>query len=348
MSSRLSLPLLLVVVLLTVGGTLVAINALGFRIVSETDSLADPRRVPVTVPVLITATPDPNTTPQVIIVTATLDRTQVAVPDTVLTESAENGSTVAQRATVDPEQIGAQGLTPQVADAASASLPDNCLLHVIEENDTIFQLGLDYGVNWLLILEVNQLEENSLLNIGDEVIIPLEGCDLAELPTPPPPPSETPTPTNTPDPNVTPTVDATQTAIAELSATPENTPTPTVTPTITLAPTAVNAQIAIVEIVNPGDVTGEAVRLENRGNTVDMTNWTLTDLDGNEFVFPELLFFPQSPLTVFSGVGQDTPIALYWGLDEAVWGEPGDVLTLRDARGNVQATQRIGVSIDLD
>ncbi len=41
----------------------------------------------ITVQVIVTATPDPDMTPNVIIITATLDRTQVAVPDDIVPES---------------------------------------------------------------------------------------------------------------------------------------------------------------------------------------------------------------------------------------------------------------------
>jgi hypothetical protein len=40
-------------------------------------------------------------------------------------------------------------------------------------------------------------------------------------------------------------------------------------------------------------------------------------------------------LSVYTGVGEDTETALYWGRDEAVWNRSGDMLILRASDGSI-------------
>ena len=90
----------------------------------------------VTVPVIITATTDPDVTPNVIIITATLDRTQVAVPDDFVPESSGT--------------LNAPQFTTELPDSDSSSdsgVPVECLIHIVDDGDTIFGLAEIYGVN---------------------------------------------------------------------------------------------------------------------------------------------------------------------------------------------------------
>jgi hypothetical protein len=117
-----------------------------------------------------------------------------------------------------------------------------------------------------------------------------------------------------------------------------------VAPTITLPPTAVNAQVEIVRVISAGDITAEGVEIRNLGGVVNLTGWTLTDGDGNSFTFPEQRLFTNGLVTVFTRVGQNTPIALFWGRNEAVWGDAGETATLANADGDAQSTLRLGAS----
>jgi hypothetical protein len=109
------------------------------------------------------------------------------------------------------------------------------------------------------------------------------------------------------------------------------------TPTLALPAIANDFQMEIVEVMSPGDITAEGVVIRNHGGTIDITSWTLSDTQGNTFTFPEQLLFSNASLTIFTRVGQDTPVSLYWGLSQAVWGEPGDIVILIDMDGVVQA-----------
>ncbi len=113
-------------------------------------------------------------------------------------------------------------------------------------------------------------------------------------------------------------------------------------PTVTLAPTAEDARVIIVQVVGAGDVTSEGVELRNQGGLVDLQGWTLYDTEGHIYTFPEARLFADGSVTVFTRVGEDTAIALFWNQTEPVWQE-GDVVSLADADGVVQSTFRVGV-----
>jgi hypothetical protein len=96
----------------------------------------------------------------------------------------------------------------------------------------------------------------------------------------------------------------------------------------------------IVEVLNAGDVTAESIAIRNTGAIVDIGGWTLSDAEGTTYTFGQQRLFTNAQITLFSRVGTNTPVALYWGRDQAVF-QSGDTVTLRDAGGNVQSTFRV-------
>lgn len=277
----------------------------------------------VTVVFVITQAPDPNASPEVIIVTATPDRTQVAVPDNIVGGGSGQQTTPQAGVTALPDAADLEGVDDV------SGIPAGCILHTIADGDTIFALAEEYGVDGFTMLEANGLTEDDAvaLQIGDTIIVPIEGCPIEEIVL------------QADDDSVEATEESTAEATAEQTESPEDL-TPTVTPTITLAPTATDSEVEIVEVQSAGDVTAESVSIRNNGLVLDVTGWTLSDQDGNEYVFDEQLVFSNSVLTLYTFSGQDTPISRYWGLEISVW-QPGDVVTLQDARSAVQAVYRI-------
>lgn len=293
----------------------------------------------VTFVVRVTTTPDPNFTPPVIVVTATPDpnnpnpsQPQVDLPPDII----ETNPAIANAPTIDPAVLDEN---PAIAEA-QAALPPNCFLHIVQEGEFPTLIAENYGVNFFDLMAVNNLDEESAtqLQIGDQLIVPAEGCELlaqleAEVVSSEDDAGDEAEVTQEVTSEVTPEITA--------EATPELSPTPTVSPTITLAPTAANAQVEITQIIGPGDITTEAVVIRNVGNTLNLSGWTLSDGDGNTFVFPdERRLFSNASLTINTRTGQNTPVVLFWGRDEAVFGEEGDVIILADADGEVQATLR--------
>lgn len=94
--------------------------------------------------------------------------------------------------------------------------------------------------------------------------------------------------------------------------------------------------ILIITVEGTGDITSEAVLLENRGSLLNLTGWQITGPAGQTFTFPELRLFGGSSLHVFSRAGDNTPVAWYWGSSEALW-TPGSTLIIQDETDLPQA-----------
>lgn len=314
---------------------------LGLQLFGDGSSGGSSNNAPklITVEVIVTATPDPNMTPNLVVITATLRPDQVTLPTELFTPSAAGsnvaGSTVvAGVSTVDPSITGSDAGLAQTA----AALPAGCTLYTMVSGDSPYGIALEYGANPFDLMAVNGLDDDAAtqLQIGDTLIIPLEGCPVADLAGVASIAPEVVEDETTEAGEETQEADAESTEALDSNATRA----PNARPTLTLEPIARNAQIEIVEVVSAGDITAEGIKIRNSGNTVEISGWVLSDADGNEFVFPEQRLFSQAMVTVFSRVGNNTPVVLFWGLDEAVW-QKGDVLTLKNKAGEVQATLRI-------
>jgi LysM repeat protein len=313
-SSVLTLVVINIIVTLVV--VFVAVSFINSQNASQPEN-----RIVITVPILITTTPQSATQPVKVVTATPLPGTPgfVALPTGLIDDF--NG-TVAAAPTIDPAllaaNVGLQG--------TATALPQNCILHTVEEGDTPYGIAEKYGADGATLMQVNGLtdETAALLQIGDVLIVPLDGCPL----TAPPANTEEPTAATTSTEASTP---ATATTAPTLS------PTPSDTPTATLPPTATNAQVEIVRVLSPGDINAEGVDVRNNGAVVDLTGWKLTNASGVTYTFPQQRLFTGSVLTVYTRVGTDTPTAKFWGRDTALWSS-GATLTLTDGSGRVQST----------
>jgi hypothetical protein len=113
---------------------------------------------------------------------------------------------------------------------------------------------------------------------------------------------------------------------------PRSTLLPTSTPVVTVA---VGNRVDLVRVVSPGLITSEAVELRSKVGDIDLTGWVMEDSNGNRYTFPAATLRDGMILSVYSGVGEDTETALYWGRDEAVWNRSGDMLILRASDGSI-------------
>ncbi|MBI5961648.1 MAG: lamin tail domain-containing protein [Chloroflexi bacterium] len=214
-------------------------------------------------------------------------------------------------ATIDP------AILPPVPSDLPPGLPsptlqnDGCIRHEVQSGEVISVIAQQYGVFPGDILLANNMTEDDVFNlqIGDILIIPVEGCTALTTPTAAPVPS--------------------------------NTPFALVRPTVTLPPTAVNAQVVVANVLEWGNVNGEAVEIRNLGNVINLQGWTLVNASGDTFRFPEFRMQQGSLVRVFSRQGQNTPAALYWGRETPAW-NTGDTVTLNDSLGQIQATFRVG------
>ena len=316
----------LTLVIINVIVTLVVVFAV-ISIINSQNANQPANRIVITVPILITSTKDPDLTESVRIVTATpLPGTPgvVSLPTGLLPELDE--TFIAP--TIDPALIEASSALQETATA----LPANCILHTVVEGDTPFGIAEQYGVDGNDLMAVNGLDETtaSFMQIGDVLIVPLEGCELTaiaqqalgEATEAVTESVETIAPSGTPPTATEP---------------PTRAATATRTPTATLPPTATNAQVEIVRVISPGDINAEGVDIRNNGAVVDLTGWELSAASGETYTFPQQRVFTGGVLTIYTRVGSDTPQAKFWGLDTALW-DSGTTLTLTDASGDVQST----------
>lgn len=289
-------------------------------------------QVVITVPVLITSTVNPEATENIRIITATpLPGTPgiVSLPTGLLDEL---DGTEAVVPTIDPALLEGDTALQETATA----LPENCVLHTVVEGDTPFGIAEQYGVDGNELMAVNGLDETtaSFMQIGDVLIVPLEGCSLTAAAL------------QALDAGGTEEVEVTEEATETSGTPPTETERPTTaatatrTPTATLPPTAANAQVEIVRVLSPGDINAEGVDIRNNGAVVDLTSWELSDSSGETYTFPQQRVFTGGVLTIYTRVGTDTPQAKFWGRDTALW-ESGATLTLTDADGRVQSTYRV-------
>lgn len=296
-------------------------------VVSVLNQREQPSQTPlvVTVPVLITTTPN-AAQPQVIVVTATLPPGQVVLPTDIIGEI-QLSSTRAPVPTVDQTVVATTGAGDALA-AAQAALPANCIPHPLAEGEFPSLIAEQYDVSLADLLAVNNLTEetSAFLQIGEVLIVPLEGCSLTAESV-----SATQTATFLPSPT------ATDPATARPTATVS--PIPSRTPTSTLPATAVNARVAIVAVRDAGTVTSELVEIRNNDTAVvDLSGWKLRDADDHEYLFPdERRLFGGGSVTLFTRVGEDTAIALFWDRQQPAFTR-GEVVSLFDAQGRAQST----------
>ena len=280
----------------------------------------------VTVEIKITNTPDANSTPRIVIITATpLPGTpgSVTLPNDLIQTPDPQTAPLITAQPLPEGDLNLQG--------TATALPPNCILHVLQAGDTPFGVADQYGADGFKLMEVNGLtdETAALLQIGDVLIVPLEGCSL----------------TADDIASATPTTEAQSAGTENTSeATSEATAEPTVRPTLTLPPTAASAQVQIVQVVSPGDVTAEGIVIRNNGESINIKDWTLSDSNGNIYTFSERLLFSNASITLFTRTGQDTAIVAFWNRNTPVFTDPGNVLTLTDKNGVVQSTYRVPTS----
>ncbi|MFZ4815582.1 MAG: lamin tail domain-containing protein [Phototrophicaceae bacterium] len=301
--------------------------------------------VPVTVQYIVTSTPDRDgvatqVAQSVAATVAVMESELVAVP---VTQSLPDGiaSEIANSPTLSPEVAEDATVVSDAAASLAASLPSGCIVHVVESGDTPFGIADQYGASGPALMLVNGLTEETAsgLQIGDALIIPLPNCPIEEIlptvaPTEPAPDAlESSLTVAVTGPAST--LNASGTITVTLTLAPSRTATPV------LAPTATNAQVEITQVIGPGDITAEGIEIRNRGGVIDLTGWTLTDAQGNQFVFPEQRLFTNGLVTVYTRVGENTPIALYWGRSSSAWGDAGDIATLANGNGLVQSVVRV-------
>jgi len=261
--------------------------------------------------VIITATPGPTQTPWIVTVVGN------ETPDFSAIQPGE--PTIAP--TLNPDILPAIATSAALTQVAVRSSSAEEQTYTVESGDSpsIIAERFEVAVEDLLCAnDLGTVDDPEYIFPGQVLIIPGADfvCGLALVPTGEPT-EESESPAE---------------SIAEALT--------TAVPTVTLAPTAENAQVVVAQVVGANDVTREEVFINNLGGLVDLRGWTLYDTEGNIYTFPDYRLFPGAGVRVFTRMGENTPVALFWGETQAIW-QPGDVISLANANGVVQSTLRV-------
>jgi LysM repeat protein len=243
-------------------------------------------------------------TPVVVVVTPTFFETPgtavVAVP---LAEAAQSSI----------ENPPAPSETPPQSIATSTL---EVIDYQVREGDTLGSIAVQFDVSVESIMALNDITDPNTVYLGQTLKIP-----TGEL-----------------EPEASPT-------LAVPTATPSKTlpppPTAVVSPTPGTPSAGGEVTVEIVSVIAAGDIENERVRISRSGEgELLLANWSLTDDDGNTYIFPQLYLYAGGAVDLHTKGGQNTVVDLYWGLAAAVW-ESGEQAILRDAQGEVRATYRV-------
>lgn len=181
--------------------------------------------------------------------------------------------------------------------------------HIIQAGETLGSISALYDVPMEDIMEANGITNANVINVGQQLVIPINGL---EEPTPIPQPTEV-------DPDVIPT--------------PINTLPP---------PEGGEAVVTIDQVAGVGELAAEAIRITNEGeSSVALQGWKIADQDGLTYTFTQLtLFGGGAGVILHTDGGTNSATDVYWGAETAVW-ESGELVTLLDANGDIVDTYTI-------
>ena len=187
------------------------------------------------------------------------------------------------------------------------------ITYYVQSGDTLGTIAAAYEISMADILAVNDIDNPDQLFVGQKIFIPTG-----------------PLPTQAPPMTVTPTLTPTHTATVPATAGPQ--------PTVTPSPVGQPAGMQIVTVIGAGDLDSERVLLKRAGSgELSLAGWQLADQEGHVYTFPQLTLYQGGAVNVYTRIGQDTVVDLYWGLAAPVW-EAGETVTLYDAQGEVRAS----------
>jgi LysM repeat protein len=216
-------------------------------------------------------------------------------------------STPVTTSTLTLPVTGEASSPPTAQPVASPSTLSGPLLYTIQEGDTLMAIAQAYGVSIEDLIAANNLTNPNVLHVGQTLVIPLGG------------------------PSALPTVSSVEASL-EPSATVMLLPTPL--PTLTPSGPPL---VEIGQVLGSGDLANEVVVVRNRGGSASLEGWTLSDAEGNIFIFPAVTLFTDAQVRVHSTAGSPVPSDLYWGRTAPAW-SGGELITLRDTVGNVVDT----------
>jgi hypothetical protein len=128
-----------------------------------------------------------------------------------------------------------------------------------------------------------------------------------------------------------------------LSEVPSGTPLqPFTIPRAAPAALAPDIRVSYIEYNPEGkDVAREYVQIRNLSrHAINMGNWTLRDVAGHTFHFPDFTLKPYAMVRVWTKRGENTATDLFWGRAMAIWNNIGDEAILKDNTGKTMHVYR--------
>jgi hypothetical protein len=185
---------------------------------------------------------------------------------------------------------------------ATATLPPSPTpnVYIVKPGDTLFAIAIEYEIPVDVLMAANGLSNADELSIEQVLIIPSDEWVAAYRE------KRVGSHTNA-----------------------------TATPTVIVDPPVVK----IIGVEGAGILEEEAIRFLNSGGVAYMSGWRLDDGEGHIYIFPTFTLH-DGAFNLNIGPGKDTPIDLFWGLEESIL-SPGKILMLLDPSGELQSTFEI-------
>lgn len=93
--------------------------------------------------------------------------------------------------------------------------------------------------------------------------------------------------------------------------------------------------VAIRTVVGAGNLDMEYVEVFNQSQgPLDLSNWQLVNADDQRFTFPSMILNSGGAIKVYSKMGENTVIELYWQAVGPIW-QSGENALLLDADGEI-------------
>ena len=131
--------------------------------------------------------------------------------------------------------------------------------------------------------------------------------------------------------------------VTEITETIQNSPSMEDQPAEETPPDFVEegVNVTINAIVGAGNLSVEYVEIRNQSEgPVDLTGWQLNDENDHTFTFPALILNNHGAINVFSQIGNNTVIELFWQSEIPIW-ESGETASLLNASGEIMTTYTI-------
>ena len=185
---------------------------------------------------------------------------------------------------------------------ATATLPPSPTpnLYIVQPGDTLFAIAIEYEIPVDALMAANGLSNPDELDIDQALIIPSDEWVAAYR----------------------------EKRVGSQSSA-------TTVPTDVVEP----PEVKITGVVGVGDLEEEAIRFVNSGGVANMAGWRLNDGEGHIYIFPDFTLH-SGAFNLNIGSGKNSPIDLFWGLEESIL-DSGKTLTLLNTAGEIQSTFQI-------